>query len=626
VNIKANVAEWWSVSESTDLNEKWLKAALNTTLPQHLDTYSSIIESSFDDRTQTDTNCVKNGFVNGVLEAYGKHHHLILRPEDVWFAVLTQLNWYINGHAEELRNYFVQHKAQEALSVVASLRGFGGWAKDITREFEKRIKDPTLKDWLMPNFSTTKPADLVVASALMIGSMQKYFKCYAGVLCGLPSATLLGEKKDWEEILHRLERLPEFGREPTKWYTLLLPVLRHMVATFETPDSPQIKHFWSQICHVDKRCGTNNVTGWITAFCLWDSDGKLQRGAYHSMQKGEESVEFIRVQMSENLAINWKAYHPVPLEDIPAAVASVALTVIDLQKNTKRPAIILAGLMGYQYCNFAQKSKGWLISPNPTKEPEVTQAPAEEQESPVAEPPVVRQGPSWAPEILPKEDLKPATRGKGNKMGSGKRWHVLLRRIFCGGRADQEDNEPADPTPLNPPEKPVSDHSYAESEDYVLIEKRVQPVKTAPPALIDEAPGLNAIQPESGWWAFHLKPTHENARWTRDDEKAYEMLTGRPKPGEPISFEADESLLQNESSLDSPLDSPTHERALSPEIDFSPPREHGRSPEPYNDADNDSSDEGPVRIDLQMDKLGSRRRRSGKRSQSPFFGGSVRAR
>ena len=34
-----------------------------------------------------------NGFVNSVTQAYNGHQHLILRPDDVWIAVLGQLNF-----------------------------------------------------------------------------------------------------------------------------------------------------------------------------------------------------------------------------------------------------------------------------------------------------------------------------------------------------------------------------------------------------------------------------------------------------------------------------------------------------------------------------------------------------
>jgi Domain of unknown function (DUF4419) len=58
-----------------------------------------------------------NGFVDSAIRAYNQHHHLIIRPEDVWFTVLVQLNIYISEHSEELRGMFVAHADQKRLQL-----------------------------------------------------------------------------------------------------------------------------------------------------------------------------------------------------------------------------------------------------------------------------------------------------------------------------------------------------------------------------------------------------------------------------------------------------------------------------------------------------------------------------
>ncbi len=51
-----------------------------------------------------------NGFVQGAIKAYNQHHHFIIRPEDVWFAILTQFSCYVNAYSEELRDKFVAYE------------------------------------------------------------------------------------------------------------------------------------------------------------------------------------------------------------------------------------------------------------------------------------------------------------------------------------------------------------------------------------------------------------------------------------------------------------------------------------------------------------------------------------
>lgn len=75
----------------------------------------------------------------------------------------------------------------------------------------------------------------------MMGLMQQYFDYTASIICGLPSVTLLGEKSDWEVLLAKLNRLPDFGEEPASYAAQLRPILSRFVQTFNTPDKLEIR-------------------------------------------------------------------------------------------------------------------------------------------------------------------------------------------------------------------------------------------------------------------------------------------------------------------------------------------------------------------------------------------------
>ena len=62
-----------------------------------------------------------NGFSDTVLRAYNQHHHLVLRPDDVWQAIILQFNFYVNAHAEDLRHLFVPHKGKKHLTVIVKV-------------------------------------------------------------------------------------------------------------------------------------------------------------------------------------------------------------------------------------------------------------------------------------------------------------------------------------------------------------------------------------------------------------------------------------------------------------------------------------------------------------------------
>ena len=102
--------------------------------------------------------------------------------------------------------------------------------------------------------------------------IHRYFNYFCGIICGIPSVTLLGEKADWERLYRRLDRLPELGDEPATWAGMLRPILRRFVSAFDgTPD----RTFWGHVVRCSREvCGQDDFTGWLTAFCVWSPTGK----------------------------------------------------------------------------------------------------------------------------------------------------------------------------------------------------------------------------------------------------------------------------------------------------------------------------------------------------------------
>ncbi|KAF9526382.1 hypothetical protein CPB83DRAFT_770368 [Crepidotus variabilis] len=221
-----------------------------------------------------------NGLIGTVVKAYCQHHHLVLRPDDIWMAILCQFNFYVNANAEKLRSSFVAHEGKKPLIVKAVgtryTVDFGNMAKTMTEEIDKNVIDKSLKDWILPNFSTTTKNDTVICAVLMMSTMKAYFEYSMYLTCGLPSVTLLGTKSDWESLVSRLDKLYAFGAEPAAFATLLKPILSRFVQAFRNAevDTPQDLDFWSRICHHHKNSsGPSYISGWITAFGAWNEEG-----------------------------------------------------------------------------------------------------------------------------------------------------------------------------------------------------------------------------------------------------------------------------------------------------------------------------------------------------------------
>jgi hypothetical protein len=285
-----------------------------------------------------------NGFVHAAFDAYSYHHHLTIRPEDVWFAILSQLNFYINANAEALRDHFVAHEGQKELVVkdVGNIHSvdIGAMARRMTALIQDNVKDPNLRDWIMPAFSTTTVTDRTTAAVLMMGSMQAYFSYKMSIMCGIPSVTLLGEREDYEDILTRLEKLVELGPEASTFADLLRPVLRNFIATFDPEQAVASRDFWQKIAHRSGGgSGPSYLGGWLTAFCFWDDKGKCM----YNLKTGTESWN-VSDDDRQRLELDGVLYHRLDTDDIPTGFASVPVLVDD--NGTQYKTKMIAGSLG----------------------------------------------------------------------------------------------------------------------------------------------------------------------------------------------------------------------------------------------------------------------------------------
>lgn len=320
-----------------------------------------------------------NGFVDAALTAYNQHHHLILRPDDVWLAILTQFNLYVNAHADDLRHLFVAHSDRKELVVTATgtryTVDFGGMADAMGRQIQDHVLDPDLRQWLIPHFSTTTFNDRIVAAVVMMATLQSYFTYKFRLLCGLPAVTLLGTRDDWAQLRAKVETLPTYGAETAQWAALLRPVLSRFVAAFEKPHAEANTEFWRRIAHYEHEgSGTSILSGWITAFCFFDEKGRSlyaagigreeeRRGraaAVARMTAGE--VAKVRARYGENASgfeLDGVQFHKLDRKDVPPGYAYVKVKLDD--NGAMFDTLMVAGLVGVRVedSGVVGKGEGW---------------------------------------------------------------------------------------------------------------------------------------------------------------------------------------------------------------------------------------------------------------------------
>lgn len=293
----------------------------------------------------------ENGFVHTVIDCYNHHHNLVIRPDDVWMAIVTQFSFYINKNAEEFRNKFVDFEGQKTLSVNinGTLRSapYDLFVTKMTEKIDENLVDKTVKDWIIPNFSTTTSNDIVSCGIVFMATTKKYFKYECCLLCGIPNITLEGTVADWKSILVRLKKLKEYNLGT--WYDMLKPILKEFVAAKKK--KPNTK-FWNRICdHYGGGSGPSYISGWLTAFAVFDEDGNWT------------NVSNVHPFIVRKENSKYKRWLVIEIDKIPSGIVKVDVKIVD--NDDEYQSVMFAGHVGYKVlddnCTF-QPQIGWALA------------------------------------------------------------------------------------------------------------------------------------------------------------------------------------------------------------------------------------------------------------------------
>ncbi|KAK0386004.1 hypothetical protein NLU13_5841 [Sarocladium strictum] len=321
-----------------------------------------VLMSSYADFGEDDSNVFPEGsvfpssdsIVRGAVEAWAQHQNLVLRPDEIWFEILAQLNFYMTAHSEEVRHLFVTHEGKEEIQVWDFT-----WKDVIARfgdEIQQRVLTDWLLEWIMPGFTTSTTNDGMTATVLMMGLMQHYFSFSGGITCGIPKVTLLGVKEDWVRLAEKLDHLADWGDEPAQYAKNLAPILEMFVRTWEKSKSKSVTDFWKQIVRTHKQfsCGAGpteyDISGWITGFLHWREDGSVRVWDAANIQPSEYTTTVGNV-----------TYAPQALNDLPTGYAKAPLKMLDYPApGESTQAFLLAGNIGVQ--RSVASEGGWATA------------------------------------------------------------------------------------------------------------------------------------------------------------------------------------------------------------------------------------------------------------------------
>lgn len=171
----------------------------------------------------------------------------------------------------------------------------------------------------------------------------------------------MGTKEDYESIMTRLEKFDEMGSEAQAFTALLRPIIRHFIATFDAIAAGREPNndFWGKICHEENMgSGPTYLSGWLSAFCVWDADGKWQ-GPRDILSGDASKLEAIKA--TDMNTFDASVYGRVSMDDIPVGFAEVPVRLID--NGLELSCMMVAGHVGARISGLAEKQD--TLQPEP---------------------------------------------------------------------------------------------------------------------------------------------------------------------------------------------------------------------------------------------------------------------
>lgn len=145
--------------------------------------------------------------------------------------------------------------------------------KQFTQMIEHNLVDGDVKDWVIPDFSTTTNEDKMICGSVLMATMKSYFTYRMVAGCGIPSISLDGTIEDWQNVKNRVKLFRRYNLN--EWADMLEAILEQFVRAKKGMVDTA---FWDKICHWDGEhlYKIPELSGWITAFCAFDKYGKWQ--------------------------------------------------------------------------------------------------------------------------------------------------------------------------------------------------------------------------------------------------------------------------------------------------------------------------------------------------------------
>jgi len=224
-----------------------------------------------------------------VHECFAEHLPLALSPDLLMYLVLHEVSICVKQNPQDYAGLFTSRTdGQKQLIHVRHDGLILGNPKSPWNEalglFHAGLTDRVPSDVMkhaLPSFSTHTVETQAASLVAFMDAASPYYDYRVMTKCGIPTIRLLGTPEDYVKLYESCLALSGlFAKHLKTYFSYLLPVLA--VIKEQAAGSPQDDAFWSSIYKPLHASGTDDMTGWLSAFLNYtSSNGKVQEKPQH---------------------------------------------------------------------------------------------------------------------------------------------------------------------------------------------------------------------------------------------------------------------------------------------------------------------------------------------------------
>jgi len=219
------------------------------------------------------------GIFGYLIAAWSNHYSIVIRPDDIWFAVLSEIGAEIKRTPKVFEKMFTTSDKKE-LIVIPTLDPTTIDPSALVDALRSRM--PTNVDDFLVEFSTTTVSSRFAMQVALCDAVDPYY-LYGTMLCGFPAVDISGTKEDWHKLVGKLSKLA-YAFEPTssKVCGYCARVARMVDTKFRAAFDQDMTAEFETMLKL-RRCGSGSdkeVNGWITELSIgkrtdWTDAGEL---------------------------------------------------------------------------------------------------------------------------------------------------------------------------------------------------------------------------------------------------------------------------------------------------------------------------------------------------------------